>query len=165
VNSFTHVAGILKDRFKKPVGQISFWSYLIVAVLGMGGLGIWHAIREAAIGVQPLEAVSISIYTYFAALAGASIFQLILNDDKAVRATFMLLGSGLAVYAGFCFFFLDHNSDIALWAGGLGFVISLLIWWAANGDNSCLYDNIDPTASLGGDDTAQPVGSDEGFEV
>jgi hypothetical protein len=72
-NSFSHVAVILTDRFKRPVGQISFWAYLFVAVVWVGGLGVWHAVYEVFSGAQPRAAISMATYTYFAALAGKNV--------------------------------------------------------------------------------------------
>jgi len=165
-SNFVHVAEFIGQRIMRPIGQVSFWSYLVVAVLGLGGLGVWHAFLQAYyFESAPKGDVAVSLYTYFAALAGASIVQLTLDEDKAVRAAFQFFGFLLAGYGFVCFFFLNDGSDRAVYMGLGGVFFAVVIWWVANGDNSCLQDNIDPKDSIGGDETLSPSGDDEGYKT
>lgn len=79
----------LKRRSVDPLGHVSFVSYFIVAVLIVGGAGIWTELRNYLIFVPTIELPNASLaslrtsaITFFPALAGSSCMQLIWAEDQ-----------------------------------------------------------------------------------
>ncbi|MGK5007208.1 hypothetical protein [Janthinobacterium sp. LB2P70] len=164
-NSFRPLATYLRTQLATPLGQFSFWTYLLIAVWGIGGLGIWVELIKHARGAGNSEGILTAIYTYFPAVAVGSSMQLIIKEDEKrhVRSFASLIGSALiliAVLQG-----LELTGEYPYVWGVIGILIATFLWWVANGGDENLHDNINPADSLGDNPHKPPAGSSNGFAV
>jgi len=156
-NYFHELGQYLKSQFIAPIGHPTFWLYLIIAVIGAGGLGIWVAIYQ-----RDVQDIVAALFTYFPAIAMASGFELILKDDqrKFVRSTAFATAVTLILIAVLVASLPRGSLSFAL--GIIGYIISLAFWWVANADNVVLHDTPAPSVASIGGKIDQPIRGDLG---
>lgn len=149
-------------RLKRPASQFTFWVYLLLAVIGLGGLAIWvewwrYANAPETNGAPPpsLEGLRLALATVFPAIVGASALELVLNDNKMARnlgLVFLAVCFLLAVYLlGF-----GHPSDaFGIGLGIVGCLAAIFVWWVASGLDETFQDTSDPNDAVGGPPTRE----------
>lgn len=144
------------ERLRSPIRHPTFIIYFFIAVLGVGGCGVWVSLWS------DVTVIGASLYTYFLALTAASAFDLLLSDGhpKYVRATAITVGIIIALLAG-CMM-LHPKTCWSIVVGILGSLIAALLWWIANAENPKLSD-APPNPSTGGDTNRPIPGSTEGY--
>lgn len=148
-----------------PLGHVSFWTYFILAIIGLGAVGVWvELFRWMLTAESGTEGMLTAIYTYFPAVAAGATLQLVMaSDDKHVRSFSMLLAFVIGATV------VPHALGLVkvvgsfLW-GLVGTVFSLGLWWIANGANQDFLD-LTPVDSLGGDSSMEPKGNIGDFNV
>ena len=166
--SFSLLFPELSRRWKTPLKHVSFWTYLLVAILGIGAVGFWvETVRFALAEKSEIDSILTALYTYFPAIAAGAGLQLFM-DSKREEMQYMRSFSILSIFI-VGIFTVPYSTGIAksLWAaiwGGVGVVVSIWLWWMANGCNPSFLD-IDPEDSLGGDPKSEPAGNTDGFQV
>jgi len=150
-----------------PLGQVTFWVYLLIGVVLLGGLGVWieALIFWFSTAETNSEHIRIALITFFPALVGSTSLELIFADTvtKPVRAFAVLCGFmcfGLATWLG-----VERNLS-TIWAfpiASLASLAAIWIWWIAHGLDDIFYDHVDGAAAVGGDPTNPPVGSLDNF--
>lgn len=159
-SSIPILCGELKRRLRTPIGQVSFWTYFIVAIAGFGALGVWVEVVRAS---PAPDGLLTAIYTYFPAIAAGSALQMQMDAKKEHQ---QYLRSFCVLSGFFIFLFMIpfmNGSKSFIW-GGVGIVASLLLWWVANGVNPSFLD-IDPKDSLGASPDAELSGDTGGFNL
>lgn len=134
----------LTRRLNAPIKSVTFYAHLLVAVLLGGGAGVWYSIYQNGLEMQPLAA---ALLTYFPALVAAALIDFTHERQPYLRS-FGLIAAGV-----FLTIFLIAATRTPYWqcAWALGgTIMSVLFWWAANGEKSCFKD-IDYEDSQGGD--------------
>lgn len=165
-NSFAALWKYLRDQLSAPVGHVSFWFYLIGAIVVVGGLGVWVEVYQAT---QRPNAPSVltAIYTYFPAVAAAGSFQMNLEaDDMKYVRSFALGAFGLVLVA--VIFQALHVFGDGVWSfvvGIVGSIAALLLWWIANGKNPSFQDAVNPKDSLGADPSTEVSGGASSIKV
>ena len=170
MNAKQFFSDFLRHRWNNPKGNTTFHFYFWIAVVGVGGAGVWAEF------IPPLvrgtwdwnwKGLAAGLYTFFPAIAVASAFDLILPDKqlRSVRA----FGAGVLLFA-LSWLFLCANIPepcISILAGIVGAIASLAVWRIANGLNPALQDFESATAetSVGGKDNNMPAGSDDGYNL
>lgn len=146
------------ERLRGPVKNPTFIIYFIVAILGVGGIGIWSSLSSLDGTI-----IGASLYTYFLALAAASAFDLVLAEKqrKYIRAITIAIGVVIITLA---IRMIAHPiGAFSIGCGIGGYAVATLLWWIANADNPNLSDD---TANVTGGDTNKPTsGSTEGFII
>lgn len=157
----------LSKRWNTPLGHISFLTFLIVAIVGLGALGIWvEIIRAFSVSKYETDNILTAIYTYFPAIAAGSVLQMLM-DAKSEKQQFL---RSFCVLSGFVVAVLTVpyiNGLKSCWAylfGIIGIFSSVWLWWIANGCNPSFLD-IDPNDSLGANPKSNPAGSTSGFTI
>lgn len=164
-NSFAPLGAYLWHQLRTPLGQVSFWTYLILAVWGFGGLGVWVEVIKHVRGADNIESILTAIYTYFPAVAFGSSMQLIIREDtrRHVRSFALLIGAILVIIASLQGLELFYHYEF-MWSY-IGVLIATILWWCANGSDENLHDNISPDASLGDSPASPAVGDTRGFAI
>ncbi len=160
----------LAERWKNPKGNSTFSIYFWIAVVGVGGAGVWAEIFPPLVkgtwDWNP-KGVASGLYTFFPAVAVTSAFELIL-PDKQLRSVRAFGVAALVIALGWLFLCANiANACTAVISAGIGAIASLLLWRVANGLNPILQDFATPEAQnpVGGHDTSMPAGSDDGFDL
>lgn len=163
----------LKRRTVQPAGHVSFALYFFVAVILLGGAGIWLELysfmSHVATPDKPTAsaaALRTAVITFFPALAGTSCMQLIWENDDfrslrafATSALVVLFLAALAIAPS------TISTSAALWVGCLASCVAFWTWWIANAEQRGLLD-LDPDAPMGKKDpNADLAGDLDGFTV
>lgn len=156
----------IKERFSTPIGHPPFIFYFIFAIVIVGSAGIWiELLRHPS--PEKTRNVLTAIATYIMAVAATSAFELILPNDNpaSVKAASLSLSVILCLIVGTCMRYGDGLGIIVL--AILGYILTLAMWWAANGDNKDLQSPPpNPTASMGyPDPNKAPDGSTKTFKT
>ncbi len=165
-NSFEPLLGDLKIRLATPVGQVTFWVFLVIGILVCGGTPIWVEAIKLWLGfATDTENLRTAINCYFPAIGGAAAAQLMFAGRQKYLTSF-------SFFAAF-FFFISSILTLLLgkfpatrwtWAFGLlAAVLAILMWWIANGLDETFRDNITPDAAVGGSPRTTLVGDTKGF--
>lgn len=154
----------LRRRLLTPIGQVSFLTYFIVAIIGFGALGIWVEVGRAMQAKQfEPDGLLTAIHTYFPAIAAGAALQMQMDARKEhlqyLRSFCVLSGFGVLLFA----IPFMNGSKTFVW-GAIGIGASLLLWWVANGVNPNFLD-IDPEDSLGASPDADLSGDTGGFNL
>lgn len=146
----------LARRTSEPLAQPNFVVFLILAVVGVGGLGFWielYAYLSApASPVKTLAATRTAVMTMFPAVVGSAALQAIwAQNDLNFRSIAIFAPAILFVVA----IIVGPNAAIsdaaALTVGLLAWAVSLWVWILVNADAPEFRDHISPTAAIGGD--------------
>lgn len=163
----------LKRRTIQPASHVSFALYFFVAVIVLGGAGIWLEMYAYLFYVATPEgpgpsaaALRTAVTTFFPALAGTSCMQLIWENDEfrsvrafATSALVVLFLAALAIAPTVV------TTSAALWIGGAASFLALWTWWIANAEQEGLMD-LDPDAPMGKKDPKSDLsGNLDGFTV
>lgn len=100
-NSWVLLGRELLRRSRSPLQHFSFVAYFLVAVVGLGGIGIWLELeamsRVPQTTLNPLVSVRTALISFFPALAGTSCMQLIWSDESK-KALEVSKGFGFSAY-------------------------------------------------------------------
>lgn len=138
LKSLDLLPGELKRRFKTPLKSVTFWAHLFVAVVGLGGAGIWYSLIECKLSGQwDMAAIAAALCTYFPAVAGAAYVDSSSEGQPYIRS-FGIIAIAVFVILIFLSVFTIRDGSI-IW-GIIGTVLSILFWWVVNADKSCFRD-------------------------
>ena len=168
VNSWRMLGAELYKRTTGPAKHATFVIYFIVAIVGVGALGVWVEIVRALLPttengahVTDLSALRTAIITFSPALAGTASLQIILaRSHKSLRAFSMLamvVTSALALILGSS---TAIGDTLALSIGGAASFFAMWVWWLANAQTT---DFLDIDAPTGGDPSGPVAGSLDGY--
>lgn len=164
-NSFELLGDFLSERWRTPIGHVSFWTYLLIAIVGAGAVGVWvEIVRWMLSPKNEASGILTAIYTYFPAIAAGAALQLQMDaQDKPIRS-FSIFCTALAgvLVLPHSLGLVESSGAFVIGLFGTGFAIWL--WWIANGCNPSFLDS-NPTDSLGDNPSAAPAGNTGGFTV
>ena len=167
-SSFGFLFKDLHTRLVAPVGQVTFWVFLLIGIVVCGGAPIWVELFRWGVGITlDAENIHTAINCYFPAIGGAAAAQLMFAADN--KQKYLTSFSFLAAF----FFFISSILTLSLekppatsWAWFLGIVgclLAVMMWWIANGLDRTFQDIIDPDAPLGGPPETPLAGDTTGF--
>jgi|HubBroStandDraft_1064217.scaffolds.fasta_scaffold491198_1 hypothetical protein len=169
-NSFGLLYSDFCTRFTTPVGQVTFWVYLLIGILVCGGAPIWVELFRFGIGVtQNSENIRTAINCYFPAIGCAAAVQLAFAAEYKQKYL-----TSFSFFAAFFFFILSiltlalemkPVTCLAWFVGVVGCLLAILMWWIANGLERTYLDTVDPDAPLGGPTDNPLSGDTTGFAV
>lgn len=151
-------------RTRQPFSHAPFVIYVLLAIIGLGCLGIWVELIKffLSLGQPNYSGFLTALATFFPALVGSSSLQLILvstgNRDKVLAAfgygiTLIAFGAAVAVNV-----FHPTLPKLTLWASVFFAVGAVWFWWFTNGDDPT-YKSAPVDAASGGD-TGKPLKGD-----
>lgn len=140
-------------RLREPAGHPSFWAYYVVGVIFCSGAGVWYELFStetyASVGGHTGRAIS-SILTYFLAIAGVTILQVVLSEEKSyMRGFFILVGIILLVPSLFLVFGSPVLNVGTIILVGVMTLVTLILAWIVNGAHPNLKDG-PPDSAIGG---------------
>jgi len=161
--------GLFKEelyrRFTEPKKYITFVFYFAFVIFLLAGIGwiiplvmVWY--YGVGHDYKELSIFSQSLSTYAIALAATSFVDLVISKDdpKISRRPFKnlfsmaVMFSFIIVVALTLWTFSAMSIGWSLFLAILGTILSLIIWWVANGDNAqYMEEPPSPSAATGGD--------------
>jgi heme/copper-type cytochrome/quinol oxidase subunit 3 len=162
---YRNLGGKLARRTREPLNHPSFAIYLLVGVIGFGGLGFWielYRYLNAPAGQVHLDAARVAIMTLIPALVGSSALQAILaeNEQRDLRA-FAVLILVLSLVSAFVIGPVSAlSNELALLLGTLAWTGALWFWVVTNAEQPEFQDRISPSAPIGGDNPTAKLSGD-----
>ena len=171
----------LKRRTREPKNDVSFVLYVLTAIVGIGGLGIWvEIVKYAQSSDKNVGGIIIALSAFFPALTGSAAFQLVLdsldktNEDKSEKRFANKILSTFAIATMVAFFGLDlllvicskSFPNLILTLCCLCSMASVWVWWVSNADQKTFRTKPpSPEQSVGGSTEKPLPGGTDGFKV
>jgi hypothetical protein len=160
----------LVKRFLAPMPHVSFWVFLIVGVVIYGGLPVWLELYLYCAGGATVtsEHLRVALTTFSPALVGAISTQLIFEEagrDKRMMAFAILVVPIFLFAATILTLVTAMKNEVAIPCAILFCLLSILVWWIANGFNRAFQDDFKNDAPVGGPTTNEPTGDLNGFNL
>lgn len=160
-SEFPELINDIGRRFRRPVGSPSFWMFLIVGIIGFGGIAIWIEVLKYGfhlLDTKSAEGIATAVNTYFPAIGCGAGLQIVTweKDKPNLRACGMAVWS---IMSAFCVVLLLLQAHHPLLSGVLGSICSILAlatWWLANGEEDA-FQNAPKTNAATGGDLDQPL--------
>jgi hypothetical protein len=169
-NGFVILWDELKRRFLAPVRHVTFWVYLILAVIIFGGFPIWLEVVfyfNADIH-ESTSHLRTALVAFFPALIGSVSFQLIFEEvgrNKRMLAFAMFVVVFFSLI-GVILILARSIADYVAIPVAFGLcAFAVLEWWIANGLNPTFQDDLDVEAPVGGPPSHPPAGDLTGFRT
>ena len=161
----------IKNRTCTPMKDPAFVIYLLIAIIGLGGLGIWAELIKVVLLNSldqqfDLNSLQTAIVTFFPALIGTSALQLnyaaVDNDDKILLA-FGWLGMFSAIIAAILISTLSYISekDHYFYISIVFAIVAVWFWCFTNGYNPNFKSSTEGAA--GGNPLNALKGNTKGF--
>ena len=150
--------------------RFSYIVYVLVAIVILGGLGIWTEGVKMVLNGNPAgsDGLFTAATTFYPAVVASATFQLILiatgSHDRVITAfgvLVMVLSFAAAVLSTV---FRAQYPDLCLTAAGLLVVFSVWIWIIANADDP-IYKPVPVDVASGGPTSREPGGDLSDFKV
>lgn len=153
-NSFCLVWDFLKTQTKKPLGHVTFWMYLILGIIGLGGLGFWFELGKfIKTDNTTTDAIKTALILFAPPLLNTSAIQMCLSKKRVelhTKSAIFFIASCVNLA---CFLLLLFDPIFKSWSFALTmvFILIVTIWIALiqSSLNEDLYDF-----------EAQPLGPD-----
>ncbi len=146
----------LGRRTREPLRHPSFVIYLLVAVFGFGGLGLWielyRYVNAPPEAKASLDAARVAMMTLFPALVGSTALQAIWAESERDFRSFAVLVLAVSVLMAVIVGPMSSVSNgAALLLGAMAWIGALWFWIVTNADQQDFRDRISPSAPIGGD--------------
>jgi hypothetical protein len=149
---------VLHKRWTRPTKQLSFWTFLGVGIIILGGLPVWiEGFRyltftpHGTVAEANLEPFQLALATAGLAVAGPSAMQLLYSRDKLAIVAAILLFTVEMIAAMYLMVF-GEPDVFGTWVGGLICAgVAVLAWVLANGEDDIFQDDTDSDVAAGGD--------------
>lgn len=168
-NSFFQLWAELERRITSPIYQVSFWVFLMMGILIFGAGGIWYELGKYLLSNPTnLDGVQAAIFTFIPAIACPATMQIIYadSDKKYLRSFGFFVGVLLLLGAIVLLVVNQHlKPEYSIIMGALLSILSILIWWIANGLDTTFYDSVDQETPTGGGIHQKLHGSVDGYKV
>ncbi len=158
----------LGRRFFGPMGHFTFWVYLIVGIVGFAGFGFWYEALPLMLSRPGSSSAGVftAMLTFFPALAGSSVLQLLFADGEKPLKAFSVIYSAILIALAVWLGFARPNAEwLAYAVATLGCLLAVLMWWLTSGEDPAFNDALDDRTTLGPDTSVTPKGDLNGFEV
>ena len=168
INDWKYLRREIVRRTIQPVHNVSLVVSLLIAVVALGGLGIWVEVVKLLLSLTSnANGILIALSTFFPALIGSASHHLMLastdrSDKVFVSFSYLLLVLALLSVAAITIFFPTHLT-LCYFIATISALLSLWIWWIANGDDPT-YRSTPVDSAAGGNTERKLKGSTNGFE-
>ncbi|QFT75882.1 hypothetical protein [Ruegeria sp. THAF33] len=159
----------IRRRTFAPFKSVPFVFYFILAIVVLGGLGIWVEVAKSQLDQNwKVDGLLTALSTFFPALIGSASLQLILKStdrsDKILISFSLLVCFFSFVGIGIIAAFFSLHPGLCLNAAfGFG-ILAVWFWWFTNGDD-LTYRNAPIDAATGGSTNRAIKGNLNEFKV
>jgi hypothetical protein len=150
----------LKRRLKTTRLSTTFYTHLLFVVILGGSIGVWFPLLQ---GGWKMENIATTVLTYFPVIVAVALLEFIEEDQLYLRN----FGLSSAFILGVIFLIAAtrNDPDVKYYWALLGTVLSVVLWWIANGENPRFRD-YDPNNAVAGPLDAPLAGkTPPGFKV
>lgn len=139
INSLARLKIDIKERLTTPTRSITFYTYLILSVVGGGGLGVWYYLYSIAFQNEPYcnKVMSAALFTYFPSVVAAGFLETARERQPYWRSFGQLIGF---IFAILFLLAVSFSGKTQLVTAALSSVLAVLFWWVANGDKDFFAD-------------------------
>ncbi|AVH49678.1 hypothetical protein [Acinetobacter sp. SWBY1] len=170
-NGFVLAWEFIWKQTKKPADQSTFWMYLFLGILLLGGLGFWFEfLKFLANKATDSSAMKTALILFAPPIINTSAIQLCLskNDVKLHTKSTLIIFIVLVNLTCILLLFFDPQfSSYKFWLPMI-FILIFTLWasWIQSSLNTDLYDTPPKQASIGGTDLDKPLNGDipDGFK-
>jgi hypothetical protein len=169
INSFLPLQREVRRRLADPMASVTFWTYAILSIGVCGGLAIWIELVIYAFeltNAHSVDGLRLAIITYFPAIGCSAAHQLLITEKE--RSYMRSFGYFMSLFfIGSCIFAFLLELNHPNWSMALAIissVMSLIVWWIANGSDPAYHDT-DPDIPVGGSISTSLPGDVTGFQV
>ena len=148
---------VLHRRWTKPTKQLSFWTFLLVGIVILGGLAVWiegfryvNFVPSSEEPTPKLEPIQLALATAGLAVAGPSAMQLLYSRDKLAIVAAILLFTAEMISAMYLMVFGEPDVAGTIISGMLCVALAIVAWVLANGEDDIFQDEVDSDVSAGG---------------
>jgi len=142
-------------RLKAPYKSVTFYKHLFFGVILCGGAGVFLTVLKPQ---WAMEDFSAALLGYFPALVGGAVLEFTEEEQPYLRS-FGFLAICLLLPVIVAAVKAQHYWQLA-WCC-IGTILSLLLWWVANGLDD-RFNDVKPESALGGNDlTGKISGTDD----
>ncbi len=163
----------VKRRWKEPSKHPTFALFFVASFLIFAATGVWLEFCKLIFGfgsptgspTGSTAALRTAIATYFPAVLGSAILQLIISDAlRSLRALSMIIGPAFAVLAFMLVFWTDLPDWIAIFLGVFASIAALACWRVVYADDLTLRDDPVPEVTTGRIDPVAPLLGDNALD-
>lgn len=167
---FRYVRKELCRRTAEITRRFPLFVFVLVAIIGLGGLGIWTELAKIALAKDPthFDGVFTAVAAFFPAVVGTATFQLLLfatgTSNRIITALGILVlfvSFGGAVLLGV---FHSQYPLACLIAAVFLVIFSIWIWIVTNADDP-LFQTVSVDAASGGNTSRNPRGDLSEFKA
>jgi len=141
----------LWKRTRRGVKHPSYVMFFLVAILGVGAVGIWIELYTWLAAKPAISNGSIrtSLVAFVPAFMASTSMQLIwAESQRSLRATALTLAFVCMIGWIFCKI-LPPENDYAIFAGVFSSLVALWTWWIANANQADIMDGWSPEVTKG----------------
>ena len=155
INSFVLLQRDCLLRLGKPIGSVTFWTYMVWGVMGFGGLAIWiEVVKHCWIGSSDsltTDGIRLAVLTYFPAVgcAAGQQISIVEKDRKYMRSFGITASFGFMTLCIISFLLQIKHPNWSLFLGIVCSIAAVLTFWIAIGLDESFHDT-DPDAAVGG---------------
>jgi len=170
VGDWAYLRREISRRTLQPWSQAPFVIYVLVAIVTLGGLGIWVEIVKILSAEQSAsyDGLLTAMATFYPALVGSASLQLLLvatgNSDRILTA-FATLVWVISIGSVILLSVFHDQYPRACFSAAIGFVFfSIWLWWITNGDDPT-YKQVSVDTATGGSTSRELKGDISGFRA
>lgn len=149
---------LLHRRWTRPRKELSFWTFLLVGIVLLGGLAVWiegyryyFFVPTTEHPAAELGGLKLALATAGLAIAGPAAMQLLYSRDKLAIVAAILLFTVEMLAAMYLMVFGTPSTWGTIAAGLVCVAPAILAWVLANGEDDIFQDDASDDASTGGD--------------
>lgn len=139
MNKWSKLFDFFLTRLKSPLKHPEFIFYFILAIIGVGAIGVYTAIFANKIPGNHDENVISNIASYFLAIIVTGAMALIFNQERDIKRSIQLISIIMILINVLLFYLCIMYSKYVL--AFVGIFISLVFWWIGNADNNSIIED------------------------
>ena len=125
-------------RVKSPCKHPEFIIYFVLAIIGVGAIGIHTAVFHKNLPTDRDDYIIANIATYFLAIIATGSIELIFYQKTRIKRAITLIAIGAIIASTFLFFWATLYPSYIV--ASIGLLLSLTIWWIANAENTNIIE-------------------------
>ena len=170
VGEWGYLGQELTRRTCQPWKQVTFVMYLLSAIVGFGGFGVWVEFVELNLSEYPrnYDGLYTAVATFYPALIGSASFQLLLisvaETNKVMTSFVVTVLLAALTCAILLSIFHDQYPTARFFMAALLAIVSMWLWIITDADNP-IYRTLPADTPSGGNPQRDLKGDMGGFEA